>query len=135
MGIGLSMQVLVIILQASVPAREIPAVISANSFLRTVGGIIGVQIFQIIIQQWLKSHLANSGLSYNQLTRDKILSLTDVDLRNRVFLTYNKAIEILFYVLIPLAGTAFLLSFLLRKVKIPTKLNPATEIAAAAAGL
>eukprot|EP01117_Protostelium_nocturnum_P009832 TRINITY_DN3505_c3_g1_i2.p1 TRINITY_DN3505_c3_g1~~TRINITY_DN3505_c3_g1_i2.p1 ORF type:complete len:610 (-),score=167.10 TRINITY_DN3505_c3_g1_i2:124-1953(-) len=134
-GIGLSMQVLVIILQASVPAREIPAVISANSFLRTVGGIIGVQIFQIIIQQWLKSHLANSGLSYNQLTRDKILSLTDVDLRNRVFLTYNKAIEILFYVLIPLAGTAFLLSFLLRKVKIPTKLNPATEIAAAAAGL
>lgn len=67
-------KVLVIMLQASVTPSDLPSVLSANSFLRTLGGILGVQIFQIILQTWLSNHI-NFLSNTDNLTRNIILGL------------------------------------------------------------
>jgi hypothetical protein len=45
-------------LLAAVPIREVPATVVSDTFVRTAGGIVGVQVFQLIIQNYLDYKLS-----------------------------------------------------------------------------
>jgi hypothetical protein len=46
-------------LLAAVPLKEVPATVVSDTFVRTCGGIIGVQVFQLIIQNHLEAKLSH----------------------------------------------------------------------------
>jgi EmrB/QacA subfamily drug resistance transporter len=101
-GLGLTMQVLVVSTQNAVPVRDLGVATSTINFFRSVGGSVGVALFGALFN----SRLAASG---SQAPEAVANALTDV-----------------FLVAVPVMLAAFALTWLLREI--PLRHASATEL-------
>eukprot|EP01117_Protostelium_nocturnum_P006584 TRINITY_DN2372_c0_g1_i1.p1 TRINITY_DN2372_c0_g1~~TRINITY_DN2372_c0_g1_i1.p1 ORF type:complete len:667 (+),score=215.60 TRINITY_DN2372_c0_g1_i1:2068-4068(+) len=122
LGLGMLIQTTTLIVQASVDRANMASSISANAFLRTIGGVIGVQVAQSVLQTYLQSKFP--GVNTSLLVRSVIERLPE-EQKNDIYREYSKGINIIFYILIPIAGIGFLCALGLKRTTLAA-VGPAT---------
>ncbi|HEY2552762.1 MAG TPA: MDR family MFS transporter [Streptosporangiaceae bacterium] len=115
LGIGGIMQVLVLIVQNSVPHSELGVATSGNTFFRSIGGSFGTAIFGAIFSNVLVSNLAShlhglalpSGFSSADVT-PATLGHLPAPVHAGLVAGYAASIQTVFLIAVPIAGLAFL---------------------------
>jgi EmrB/QacA subfamily drug resistance transporter len=138
-GIGLVMQVLVLVVQNDVRPQEVGVATSTATFFRSVGGSFGVAIFGTIFASRLADQLSHlprnvtdrlgSGVHLNPEQARHLPATVHVDFLQ----AFAHALHGVFLWGMALAAVPFLLSWLLREVPLRTTLAPAAEPTGAAA--
>ena len=148
-GLGLVMQVLVIIVQNAVPHSELGVATSGATFFRSIGGSFGTAIFGAIFANVLvgnlASHLHGLSLPPGFHTADitpEVLHHLPAAVHHGLVLAYAQTIQTVFVVSVPICFLAFLASLLIPQLDLkrwpeaPTAVNSDGEpvLAGAAAG-
>jgi EmrB/QacA subfamily drug resistance transporter len=125
-GLGLIMQVVVLVAQNSVDASLIGTATSTNNYFREVGASLGVAVFGTIFTTRLTDNLkgvftssgASAGDAANAtstLDPQTLATLPDA-VRDGVVTAYADALAPVFWYLLPFIGIAFVLSLLLKQI-------------------
>jgi EmrB/QacA subfamily drug resistance transporter len=119
-GIGLTMQVLVIVVQATSDYQDLGVATSGVTFFRTMGSAFGAAIFGTLYANALKPKLAAAVLATNAdlrqvTTPDGVHSLPAAS-RAVVIHAYAQAISHTFMLAIPVAVLALLVALFLKQV-------------------
>jgi len=125
MGIGGVMQVLVIIVQNSVPHSELGVATSGATFFRSIGGSFGTAIFGAIFANVLVGNLARHlhgvslphGFSSADAT-PALLSHLPAAVHAGFVAGYAESIQTVFLVAVPIAALAFLATWLIPHVEL-----------------
>ena len=125
MGIGGVMQVLVIIVQNGVPHSELGVATSGATFFRSIGGSFGTAIFGAIFANVLIGNLSRhlhgvtlpKGFSSADIT-PAVLSRLPAVIHQGFVAGYAESIQTVFLVAVPIAGLAFLASWLIPQVEL-----------------
>jgi EmrB/QacA subfamily drug resistance transporter len=125
-GLGLIMQVVVLIVQNSVPATQVGTATSTNNYFREVGSSLGVAVFGALFTSNLTSKLtsvfaaagATSGqASSSAATLDpSALNKLPHGIHTQIVTAYADSLAPVFWYLVPLLGIAFVLSLFLKEV-------------------
>jgi EmrB/QacA subfamily drug resistance transporter len=137
MGIGGVMQVLVIIVQNSVPHSELGVATSGATFFRSIGGSFGTAIFGAIFSNVLIGNLSKhlhgvhipAGFSSANAT-PALLSHLPTAIHLGFVAGYAESIQTVFIVAVPIAALAFLATWLIPQVEL--KKWPSADSAPAA---
>jgi EmrB/QacA subfamily drug resistance transporter len=134
-GIGLVMQVLVLVVQNDVRPQEMGVATSTATFFRSVGGSFGVAIFGTIFASRLADQLARlpravtarlgSGVHLNPEQAKHLPARIHIDFLN----AFAHALHGAFLLGMAIAAIPFFLSWLLKEVPLRTTVGPA-EVAA-----
>jgi hypothetical protein len=122
LGIGLSMQVLTIVVQSAVPYADLGVATSGVSFLRTLGSCFGVAVFGTIYTHLLSGNLAAAGAQLPAGIDPRLLSTPagvqalPEPLKTTVVDAYASALQTVFLWAVPVALLAILLALLLKEV-------------------
>lgn len=127
-GLGLIMQVIVLVVQNAVQADQIGTATSANNYFREMGGAIGVAIFGSIFTHRLTEGLtdvfrehyqeaAQTGLQPGALVPSVVKNLPE-GLHDAIVGAYVDALVPGFWYLIPGAALAFLLALFIPHLKL-----------------
>ncbi len=132
LGIGLSMQVLTIIVQASVPYSELGVATSGVTFFRTMGSAFGAAIFGTLYTNFLTTSLpaaiaASPGVTPPDLTTPSTLHALDETLIAPIVGAYADALGQVFFWAAPVALVAFVLALFLPQVKLADSLAPSAN--------
>ena len=125
-GLGLIMQVIVLVAQNSVSPSMIGTATSTNNYFREVGASLGVAVFGTIFTTRLTDNLTgvftNAGASATDAANSTatidpqtLNSLPDV-IRDGVVAAYADALAPVFWYLLPFIGLAFVLSLFLKQI-------------------
>jgi MFS family permease len=134
-GIGLVMQVIVLVVQNDVRPNEIGVATSTATFFRSVGGSFGVAIFGTIFASRLADQLAHlpritaqlgSGVHLNPQQAKHLPAAVHADFLQ----AFAHALHGVFLYGMALAAIPFLLSWLLKEVPLRTTLTAAAELSA-----
>jgi len=135
-GIGLVMQVLVLVVQNDAPARDVGVATSTATFFRSMGGSLGVALFGAIFASRLAQELTNLPAAVAQrlsggvnISPDEVHALP-APVRQDFLLAFVDALQPVFLVGAGLTLVAFALSWLLREVPLRTTMQSAGELAA-----
>lgn len=125
-GLGLIMQVVVLVAQNSVDASLVGTATSTNNYFREVGASLGVAVFGTIFTTRLTENLtsvfASSGASASDAatataTLDpQTLSMLPDGIRDGVVTAYADALAPVFWFLLPFIAIAFVLSLFLKQI-------------------
>jgi hypothetical protein len=134
-GIGLVMQVLVLVVQNDAKPQEIGVATSTATFFRSVGGSFGVAIFGTIFASRLAGQLSKlphsvtaklgSGVHLNPEQAKHLPPAVHADFLQ----AFAHALHGVFLFGMALAAVPFLLSWLLKEVPLRTTLNRTAELA------
>jgi hypothetical protein len=137
-GIGLVMQVLVLVVQNSAPRRDVGVATSTATFFRSMGGSLGVAVFGAIFASRLTSELTalpvgaasrlSGGINVNPA---QIHALPDA-VRHEYLLAFVNSLQPVFLLGAVLAAVAFALAWLLEEVPLRDTLLPETDSVVAA---
>jgi EmrB/QacA subfamily drug resistance transporter len=125
-GLGLIMQVVVLVAQNAVPAALVGTATSTNNYFREVGASLGVAVFGTIFTTRLTHGLtdvftaaganaADAQGATATLDPQTLAQLPDV-VRDGIVAAYADALAPVFWYLLPFIGIAFLLSLFLKKI-------------------
>jgi MFS family permease len=125
-GLGLIMQVVVLVVQNAVPAAQIGTATSTNNYFREVGASLGVAVFGTIFTTRLTENLNNvftgAGLSSADagdatatLDPQTLAELPD-PIRDGIVAAYADALAPVFWYLLPFIGISFVLSLFLKQI-------------------
>ena len=138
-GIGLVMQVLVLVVQNDARPQEIGVATSTATFFRSVGGSFGVAIFGAIFASRLAGQLSQlphsvtahlgGGVHLNPEQAKQLPAAVHTDF----LVAFANALHGVFLFGMLLAAVPFALSWLLKEVPLRTTLAPAAELDAAQA--
>ena len=139
-GIGLVMQVLVLVVQNDAPVRDVGVATSTATFFRSMGGSLGVALFGAIFASRLREQLtalpaaAAARLSGGVNIRPDEVHALPAGLRHEFLLAFVDALQPVFLVGAGLAAVAFVLALLLKEVPLrtTTKAASAETVTAAA---
>jgi hypothetical protein len=137
-GMGLTMQVMILATQNSVPIRDLGAATSTVTFFRSIGGSIGVAIFGEIFANRLAAHLpaslAKAGASASHLTPSQLKAMrsSNVVAFNQYLHAFQHALHIVFLAAVPFAAAGVILALMLRES--PLRTTAARSMGADAAG-
>ena len=137
MGLGLSMQTIVIALQNSVEMRDMGVATSSNTFFRSLGSVFGTAFFGSVltnrIGHYLQSGFAELGKSNPQAVAGfdatKIKSLANnstlihqmpADVQHVVLQAFVNSFHVVFYAAAPITAIGFLLALMLKEVPLRT---------------
>ncbi|MET0590898.1 MAG: MDR family MFS transporter [Naasia sp.] len=125
-GLGSIMQVVVLVVQNAVPAREIGTATSTNNYFREVGASLGVAIFGTLfttrLSEGLTAVFAGAGASSAEAAQStatldpQTLNQLPDAVREGVVEAYADALAPVFWYLIPFIGLAFLLALFLKQI-------------------
>lgn len=125
-GLGLIMQVVVLVVQNAVPPAEIGTATSTNNYFREVGGALGVAVFGTIFTTRLTENLTHAFTSAGATAADAESATATLDptvlnqlpdpVRDQVVAAYADALAPVFWYLLPFIGVAFLLSLFLKQI-------------------
>ncbi len=127
LGLGLVMQVLVLIVQNAVSYEDLGVATSGATFFRSIGASFGVAIFGTVFTNRLDGKLSDAltgqtlpaGVSIQGLEDDpRTIKLLPPDLQASALHSYSSAITDVFLYAVPVALVAFALSFLLKEDKL-----------------
>lgn len=126
LGLGLIMQVVVLVVQNAVPVDEIGTATSTNNYFREVGGALGVAIFGTIFTNRLAEKLTEvfvaAGADPEQAgqataTLDPaILKQLPDPIREGIINAYADSLAPVFWYLLPFLLIAFVLALLLKEI-------------------
>jgi MFS family permease len=141
-GIGLVMQVLILVVQNDAPPRDVGVATSTATFFRSMGGSLGVALLGAIFASRLGSELtALPGSVAARLGGGVNVSPAEVhalppQVRHEFLLAFVHALQPVFLVGAALTAVTFLLSLLLREVPLRATAYSAADLATgeAAAG-
>jgi hypothetical protein len=139
-GLGLTMQVLLIATQNSVPYSELGVATSLATFSRSIGGSIGVAVFGTIFDNRLASelpkHVPAAALAHLHGTsvtaNPAAVKLLPAAIRDGLRIAFSDSLHVVFLSAVPFAICAFLLALRLKEVPLRTAMGPGerlTEIA------
>ena len=138
-GIGLVMQVIVLVVQNDAPARDVGVATSTATFFRSMGGSIGVALFGAIFATRLATELtalpaaAAERLSGGiNISPDEVHALP-AELRHEFLLAFVDALQPVFLVGAGLAAVTFVLAWMLKEVPLRTTSNAESVLAPTAA--
>ncbi len=124
-GLGLIMQVIVMVVQNAVPT-EIGTATSTNNYFREVGAALGVAVFGTIFTSRLAASLSSTFSAFGASPADAAKSTASLDpqllstlpggLRDAVVNAYADALAPVFWYLIPFLVIAFLLALTLKEI-------------------
>lgn len=125
-GLGLIMQVVVLVVQNAVPASEIGTATSTNNYFREVGAALGTAVFGTIFTTRLTENLtsvfADAGASADQADQaastidPASLSALPDAVRDGVVTAYADALAPVFWYLIPFIVVALVLAIFLKQI-------------------
>jgi EmrB/QacA subfamily drug resistance transporter len=121
-GIGLVMQVLVLVVQNDAPARDVGVATSTATFFRSMGGSLGVALFGAIFASRLAHELtalpasAAAHLSGGVNVRPDQVHALPAGVRHQFLLAFVDALQPVFLVGAGLTAVAFVLAWLLKEV-------------------
>ncbi|MBA1835039.1 MDR family MFS transporter [Corynebacterium wankanglinii] len=141
-GLGLVMQVLVLIVQNSFPLRHVGTATSTNNFFRQIGSAVGASLSGSLFIHNMRSNLEErlpealaalgpEGAEYakrfgdgaaNSLTPELVAQLP-APIQDAVLSSYNDGLTPVFLLMVPLAVIAFLLLLPVREEKLKEDLN------------
>jgi EmrB/QacA subfamily drug resistance transporter len=138
-GIGLVMQVLVLVVQNDAPVRDVGVATSTATFFRSMGGSIGVALFGAIFAARLTSELktlpGNAAARFSggvNIRPDEVHALP-AGIRHEFLLAFVSALQPVFLVGAALTAGTFLLALALREVPLRTSTRGPSDAAAAEA--
>ncbi|KAG0379097.1 hypothetical protein BGX24_001767 [Mortierella sp. AD032] len=131
MGVGQLFPTLIVAIQASVERKDLATVSALHNFFRMTGSGFGVAINGALFQNNLNNGLDRSGvpLEWTDLAKSsaqKIVEIPEV-YRTTVEDIYLESMKTVFKATIPMAVMMFLLTFLIRHVRLNTKAAPTTS--------
>jgi EmrB/QacA subfamily drug resistance transporter len=123
-GIGGSMQVLVLAVQNAVGYADLGAATSGATFFRSIGGSFGVSVFGAIFANVLTRDLATalhgaplpSGITASSGASPAVIHLLPPAIRASFISGYASALHSVFLFAAPVGAVAFVLTFLLKEV-------------------
>jgi EmrB/QacA subfamily drug resistance transporter len=125
-GLGLIMQVVVLVAQNSVNPAMVGTATSTNNYFREVGASLGVAVFGTIFTTRLSENLTtvftNAGASASDAAAStstldpQTLSKLPDSVRDGIVTAYADALAPVFWYLLPFIGLAFLLSLFLKQI-------------------
>jgi EmrB/QacA subfamily drug resistance transporter len=130
MGIGLFLQVMVLIVQNSAARRDLGAATASVNFARQIGSSIGVALIGALfihrLDGQLGAHLPASGAGH--LSATQVSSITPqglaqlpAPLRHVIATAFAHALPPLYAYLIPLLAAAFVLALILKEIPLRTR--------------
>jgi len=125
MGLGSVMQVLVLIVQNSVPYSELGVATAGATFFRSIGGSFGTAIFGAIFSNVLVGNLVKhlgtaklpAGVASSSIT-PAILNKLPTAVHHGLAAAYAESIQTLFIIGAPVAFVAFLVSWLIPQLEL-----------------
>ncbi|WEH42081.1 MFS transporter [Streptomyces sp. AM 2-1-1] len=126
-GLGLVMQVLVLVVQNAVPYEDLGVATSGATFFRSIGASFGVAIFGTIFTSLLNDRLADAlsgralppGVDAGKLAADpRAIGRLPADLRSSVLDAYATSITDVFLYAAPVVLIAFVVAWFLREDKL-----------------
>ncbi|WP_243437224.1 MFS transporter [Streptomyces sp. FH025] len=127
LGLGLVMQVLVLIVQNSVDYQDLGVATAGATFFRSIGASFGVSVFGTIFAGGLRGRLADAlaglplppGFRPETITSDpRLISRLPAAAQAAVHHAYAESITRVFLYAVPVAAVAFVLSLFLREQKL-----------------
>ncbi len=125
-GLGLIMQVVVLVVQNAVPAAEVGTATSTNNYFREVGASLGVAVFGTIFTTRLTANLNDVFVSAGLSPEDAANSTATIDpqvlnelpdaIRDGVVAAYADALAPVFWYLLPFVALSFVLSLFLKQI-------------------
>jgi hypothetical protein len=120
------MQVIVLVVQNSVPADQIGTATSTNNYFREVGASLGVAVFGSIFTSRLSESLGKAftgaGASAEQASQStrtldpQALSQLPEQLRDAIVNAYADSLAPVFWYLLPFLGIALILALTLKQI-------------------
>jgi hypothetical protein len=143
LGIGLFLQVMVLIVQNTAAHRDLGAATSSVNFARQVGSSVGVALVGALfihrLDGQLAAHMPASGAGH--LSAAQVSAITPqglahlaVPLRHVIASAFAQALPPIYAYLIPLLAAAFLLALILREIPLHTRADQDATDAADAPG-
>ncbi len=140
LGIGMLLQVLVLVAQNAVPYGELGVATSGITFFRTIGAAFGTAIFGAIFTNLFDAKLKTalhgtrlpSGLTSSNFSPVALRGLPAV-VRTPILHSYTSSLDTVFLIAVPVAGIAFLLSWMLPWVRLRDTVATTTATATATA--
>ncbi|MFJ8627210.1 MFS transporter [Kitasatospora sp. NPDC093550] len=127
LGLGLVMQVLVLIVQNSVGYEDLGVATAGATFFRSIGASFGVSVFGTVFTSGLRSRLADAlagvplppGFRPEAITSDpRVVSALPAAVQEGVHHAYAESITRVFLYAAPVVAVAFVLSLFLREEKL-----------------
>jgi EmrB/QacA subfamily drug resistance transporter len=118
-GIGLTMQVLILVAQNSVNPRDLGTATSTATFCRTIGGSFGVALFGGVFNASFDRHLGSAGLGSFQGNPTELSQLPAAT-REPFLAAFTDAIDDVFLVGAPIALAGFVITLFLREIPLRT---------------
>ena len=121
-GLGLTMQPLILIVQSSVQAKNLGSATATNNFFREIGVTLGVSIFGSVFSSRLLDNMTGfgSGSGTGSLTPDAIKALPAA-VKAEVIDAYVNALTPAFIYLVPVVLLGFVLALFLPKVEMSSE--------------
>ncbi|HWG15605.1 MAG TPA: MFS transporter [Streptosporangiaceae bacterium] len=130
-GIGLVMQILVLVVQNAAPREDLGSATAANNYFRQIGGTVGSGIVGAAFTSRLTSkisHLLPPGSSAHlpnvQALTPKELDALPKAVHSALVTAYAYALPPIFLALVPVLAAAFVLSFFLKEKRLRTTVGP-----------
>eukprot|EP01118_Nematostelium_gracile_P012542 TRINITY_DN4598_c0_g1_i1.p1 TRINITY_DN4598_c0_g1~~TRINITY_DN4598_c0_g1_i1.p1 ORF type:complete len:634 (+),score=164.54 TRINITY_DN4598_c0_g1_i1:209-2110(+) len=118
-GIGSVLQTLVIICQSKVEVKEMASTTATVSFLRTMGGSVGVAVCGAVLNNQLIAKVTTPQmLVLLNRGHDAVVHGLSEELAKQAFEDYTSALRIMFLACIPAGGIALFLALFITRAKI-----------------
>jgi hypothetical protein len=139
LGLGLTMQVLVLAVQNSVDPRDLGTATSAATFFRSIGGSIGVSVFSAIFNNKMTGNLAhqlpqlaaNPSLAKELRASPQALAKLPPPVHHGYLVAFTDSLHVVFIAAIPVALVAFAFTWLLEELPLRTRIAPTDGLGAA----
>ncbi|MFI6485309.1 MDR family MFS transporter [Nonomuraea sp. NPDC050663] len=120
-GLGLSMQMLILAAQNGSELRDLAATTSGVSFFRSLGGAVGVAAFGAILTNRLKEELATrlpagAGGGSTQLGSPEAIQHLPGPIKQAILESFTRALETVFFVGVPIAVLGLLAVLFLKEL-------------------
>jgi EmrB/QacA subfamily drug resistance transporter len=123
-GIGSSMQVLVLAVQNAVPYKDLGAGTSGTTFFRSIGGSFGTAVFGAVFANVLAGDIARalhgvslpSGITAGTGASPAVLAHLPPEIHAGYIAGFSQALHTVFVFATPIGALAFVLTFLLKEV-------------------
>jgi len=125
-GLGLIIQVVVLVVQNAVPAAEVGTATSTNNYFREVGAALGTAVFGTLFTTRLTDNLRDAFSSAGASASESAAATANLDpqtlatlppeLRDGIVNAYADALAPVFWYLVPFIALAFVLALMLKQI-------------------
>ena len=130
MGLGLTMQVLIVVVQNSVDRSDIGVATSSVAFFRQMGGSFGTALFGAILTSRLATHLAEllpAGASPGQVNTNDVQAIKHLPAaaRTMVETAFSRSLSDMFLTAVPLVVLAGVVALFIKELPLGARQVPA----------